>query len=157
MYIKDLSGDGMIQPVGWLSLRPYRMGWVEDTYRRRLKELLRDPWEERHAMGSHTCNLCFLWRESRNALIPGKGCVYYVPAMIRHYINVHFYKPPQQFLDAVLACPDMGSDEYFDALVANSCEQWSLRFQLGAPCPYCDGQKRTPDAKQCMSCGMAWH
>jgi len=108
-------------------------------------------------MGFHVCELCNVYRHGRNAMIPGRGCIYYVPVMISHYIGVHFYKPPQEFLDAVMACPEMNSTQYFEALVANYTQDWCLRFMNYAPCPYCDGQKTAPRARQCSSCGMDWH
>ncbi|MGV9301376.1 DUF7919 family protein [Amycolatopsis sp. NPDC003676] len=36
--------------------------------------------------------------------IPGApGTAYAAPSMIRHYITTHAYRPPQSFIDAVLA------------------------------------------------------
>jgi hypothetical protein len=39
--------------------------------------------------------------------------------MIAHYILTHHYAPPQEFCDAVLRCPPMGSPEYFEAIIKN--------------------------------------
>ena len=108
-------------------------------------------------MGWHTCEFCRIYRNGKNAYIPGNGHIYVVPVMIGHYINIHFYKPPREFLDAVIECPDMATGEYFDALIANSSEAWSWEFLQNWPCPYCGAQKRRPYAKQCPSCTMDWH
>lgn len=47
-----------------------------------------------------------------NLWIPGDGCVYVAPSLVAHYIRAHRYAPPQEFVDAVLRCPDMHTEEY---------------------------------------------
>jgi hypothetical protein len=42
--------------------------------------------------------------------------VYLAPGGIPHYIEVHSYLPPSEFVAAVLRCPDCGTNEYRDAL-----------------------------------------
>jgi hypothetical protein len=44
--------------------------------------------------------------------------IYVCPELITHYVNAHYYKPPEVFCDAVLACPAMGSLEYKRSLIA---------------------------------------
>jgi len=56
-----------------------------------------------------------VWSQE-NILVPGSGVVYAVPGGIPHYMEVHSYLPPVEFLEAVLLCPDVGSEEYFQTL-----------------------------------------
>jgi hypothetical protein len=37
-------------------------------------------------------------------------------AAIRHYVELHGYRPPDLFVHAVLSCPTQGSAEYAHAL-----------------------------------------
>jgi hypothetical protein len=52
--------------------------------------------------------------------LPGQGCIYVAPTGIVHYISAHWYKPPTPFLEAVLACPPMGSMTYKKAILQNA-------------------------------------
>ena len=54
----------------------------------------------------------------RNLFIPGNGVVYASPEGILHYIAAHSYCPPAEFIEAVLAAPDIESPEYAAALRA---------------------------------------
>lgn len=49
----------------------------------------------------------------RNLYIPTAETVYVVPEMILHYVLAHGYRPPEEFVEAVLACPAQGSPEFF--------------------------------------------
>jgi hypothetical protein len=42
--------------------------------------------------------------------------VYIAPSMIKHYTEKHEYKPPQEYIDAVLACPPQDSDEFMNLM-----------------------------------------
>jgi hypothetical protein len=55
-----------------------------------------------------------------NIFVPGHDVVYVAPGGIVHYIEAHAYLPPEQFVDAVLRCPDCLSDEYCAALVRSN-------------------------------------
>ena len=61
-----------------------------------------------------------------NLYVPGDGCVYVAPSMIAHYVDVHRYEPPAVFWEAVMNCPEMASETYKRALIANgpSNEDW---------------------------------
>ena len=53
-----------------------------------------------------------------NLYVPGENCIFLAPSMIAHYIDKHNYDPPAEFWQAVLNCPEMGSDSYKQALLA---------------------------------------
>lgn len=42
--------------------------------------------------------------------------VYVAPELILHYIEAHLYKPPDEFINAVLRSPDQNSSAYLDAI-----------------------------------------
>lgn len=68
-----------------------------------------------------------------NLYVPAEGCVYVAPSMIAHYVEVHSYEPPAAFWDAVMNCPEMGSETYRQALIANGPpnEKWVWAVQSG--------------------------
>jgi hypothetical protein len=53
--------------------------------------------------------------------------------MIAHYVDVHSYEPPAVFWEAVMKCPEMGSETYRQALIANgpSNVDWLRAVQAG--------------------------
>ena len=68
---------------------------------------------------------------ARNLFVPDKGCVYVAPSMIVHYIDVHRYEPPATFWEAVMKCPEMGSQNYRQALIESgpANEDWVRAVQ----------------------------
>jgi hypothetical protein len=121
--------------IGWLdSDLPSAPGAVSESVRRRLAALCPEPWCPFLYLGTHPCGLCVRAAGlppqrhgspefpccNGTVFIPGNGCVYATPMMIEHYIDAHGYRAPDEFCEAVLACPPMWSDEYFAALRANA-------------------------------------
>jgi hypothetical protein len=72
--------------------------------------------------GIHRCDLCRVQLSDgsvagyRNLWIPGEGVVYVAPELILHYIEGHHYKPPDEFIIAVLNSPEQSSSAYVDAM-----------------------------------------
>jgi hypothetical protein len=124
--------------------------------RERLGELLEYPWEYLHSWGYHTCELCRSNRSNGSLFVPGEGAA--APAGILHYVDVHNYLPPRVFLDAVLACPPMGSDEYFAALATAGGKKFVKMVSLGKPrvCPYCGKELIPLPSKRCYYCKKGW-
>jgi len=119
--------------VGWLSCEhPFTTGEVSHPFIRTLRRLISSPvfiplWSE---MGLHECEFCpplgagepagawFLANPApasnlRGTMghgelwVPGAGSLVYVaPVLVAHYVEVHSYLPPQEFVDAVLAFRD---------------------------------------------------
>lgn len=125
MYFADLTPytyDGDNGPVGvnigWLDRgHEFATGTVPDGLVRKLTGICGEPYE-RHR-GTHECELCDAGpfdtaAEMREALREGvasmsvirvvgrDGRAYFSPAMIRHYIAKHGYKPPEEFIKAVM-------------------------------------------------------
>ena len=110
--------------VGWLEQSlPFPTGRTPANVFSRLQEFVRQPWQPFVWMGIHCCGLCQFEGEktgTANLFVPHQGKIYVCPELITHYINAHFYRPPDVFCEAVLACPDMKSMEYKRLLIA--CE-----------------------------------
>jgi hypothetical protein len=68
---------------------------------------------------------------ANNLYLPADSCVYMAPSMIAHYADVHSYDPPAVFWEAVMNCPEMGSETYRQALLASgpSNENWVRAVQ----------------------------
>ena len=88
-------------------------------------------------LGIHECSLCKAeghksppcpWSQE-NVFVPGRSCIYVSPGGILHYIEVHGYVPPEDFIKAVLQCPPCDSRRYRAALASAN---------LGAPPPLQD-------------------
>ena len=127
---EDTPSFGLIA-VGWLEPEhDHARGVIDDIVRAQLRTLLRNIWSPFQYLGGHPCRFCLDWRRMHaeppaipghpnsflNLLVPGKGRVYASPELIGHYISTHEYRPPDEFCEAVLACPPIWSDAYFDAL-----------------------------------------
>jgi hypothetical protein len=140
-HYRDLAlcryGDGALnadawqvplRAIGWLGFPfPYRLGRVPPGFRSRLDALVGGA--ERHSYGCHyygfhICSWCVVtqrippeqpWSQS-SLWVPGNGVVYVAPIGIPHYVAAHGYRPPTEFIEAVMRCPEYGSTAYEAAL-----------------------------------------
>jgi len=114
MYREDLSPCPieLTDPVttgrniGWLENgysfetghTPWRFLW-------KLRLLARDV--KNPMWGFHACEFC-RWANGNGEIhvVGSDGVTYVAPQLIVHYIATHRYRPPQQFIDAVL-CNDL--------------------------------------------------
>ena len=115
---------GCLRSVGWLERgRPFATGPVDPAVYTRLVELLKDPWQPGLFVGVHHCDLCQYEGSAtsvRNLFVPSEGTVFVCPELITHYMNAHWYQPPDEFCRAALACPPMRSVPYLKALLAGA-------------------------------------
>ncbi len=111
--------------VGWLGPSlSFQTGSAPNDFFDRLTALIADPWHPPFAAaGGHSCELCqpgvqsvsrFSGREFsshsvQNIFVPHGGRVFVAPEGIAHYIACHRYVPPEEFMQAVLECPDVRS------------------------------------------------
>ncbi|MEV5527899.1 hypothetical protein [Streptomyces prunicolor] len=131
-YYKDLSpydysddvdetGEGAgsgVSPlnVGWLAEgHAFPRGDVPEGFVEALLELAKDTVNVYRGM--HFCDFCPTFQEARQNVrfrdvfigsgevhvLGGEGRVYATPALVVHYVADHGYRPPQEFVDAVLA------------------------------------------------------
>jgi hypothetical protein len=115
------SGD-RVRAVGWLEAsQPFPIGHVESRFLERLRSHVADPgrWLATVSAGVHSCDLggCAGAAGSQYVVIPSHHFVYVAPDLVVHYVEQHAYAPPQQFVDAVLACPEQSSDAYVQLLL----------------------------------------
>jgi hypothetical protein len=76
-------------------------------------------------MGWHSCELCRVApaRGVYNVWIPSDAALYVAPELVVHYIEAHQYRPPDEFIAAVLACPEQGTAEYLRLVGQHSRHQ----------------------------------
>lgn len=116
-----VRSDALIA-IGWLERETrFAPQQVAEDFYTKLKSLCVNPWEPMASAGKHCCSLCQFDPPSfhRNVFIPYSGSIYVAPVGILHYIAAHRYRPPEVFISAVLACPEMRSAEYMKALLSN--------------------------------------
>lgn len=93
--------------VGWLEAgRPYSTGPVPTAFVEKLKAV-QEVQRVNVCLSVHECDLCpeeEFPEGNGEVRIPGEpGIAYAAPFLITHYITAHGYRPPQFFIDAVLA------------------------------------------------------
>ncbi len=123
-YFPIARGESLLA-VGWLEdTNEFPVGKVPTAFYRRLEQLVVDPWQPIVAVGLHQCSLCQSDGAYGNAniFVPSNGRILVAPALILHYINCHHYCPPEEFVQAVLVCPDTRSMDYKKKLLANGRE-----------------------------------
>ncbi|MER5569509.1 hypothetical protein ABT083_25330 [Streptomyces goshikiensis] len=93
--------------IGWLETgRPYSTGRLSTAFVEKLKAVQKVQ-RMNVCLGVHECGLCpetSAPEGNGEIRIPGEaGIAYAAPFLITHYITAHGYRPPQVFIDAVLA------------------------------------------------------
>jgi len=129
-YFTDLTrhtysptGDDLVLNVGWLDIaHPFPIGETSAEFRSLLCTLCKSPMILHR--GFHSCQFCPkendwppIHPERRgNGQIRVKdkeGIWYAAPTMINHYVVEHAYRPPDDFIKAVLDSAEIGKDEPF--------------------------------------------
>lgn len=120
--------------VGWLDpQKPFRQGEVSQEFKARLCNFCSPDYLVWLTRGVHTCEICDVsptgWIIKEGILqtdagleaygfgngeirVFGKYAVFAAPRLIYHYVVEHKYKPPQEFIEAVLTGPQPGSKDY---------------------------------------------
>ena len=93
--------------IGWLEAgKPYSTGAVPAGFVEKLKALQEVQWMN-VCLGLHECDRCPEHEAPEGngeVRIPGEpGIAYAAPFLVTHYVTAHGYRPPQVFIDAVLA------------------------------------------------------
>jgi hypothetical protein len=115
-----------VRAIGWLdAAHPYPRGPVPRRFRAALRKHTRTTVQVVLSGGSHRCNLCsrrrqYWWPRAclYNLIVPAAGRLYVAPELVTHYVAAHGYRPPDEFVAAVLACPPQGSEAYWEQLLA---------------------------------------
>ncbi|MBI1373995.1 MAG: hypothetical protein GC159_14835 [Phycisphaera sp.] len=129
--MRDEDWNCPLLAVGWLEY-PHEYTRC-DTPDHDLLDMLAELREQfveatsSHAFrGIHTCGWCerrtspsqrvSLEWTNYNMWVPGDACIYLAPASIEHYMAMHNYAPPREFIDAVHVCPDPREPIYRELL-----------------------------------------
>jgi len=117
------SAAKVLRAVGWLGEgRPFPTGDVDREVYERLSTIPPFPFPLPVCAGVHVCEVCRFEGEAADNgehIIPGNGVLFIAPRMIRHYMNAHWYQPPQEFCRAVLECPGAETMDYKRAVLDN--------------------------------------
>jgi hypothetical protein len=138
MFFPDLSTECQVdkgdhvRAVGWLSKEhPFPTGPVPPEFLPILWSHIDSVWMPVAMAGPHFCEFCPEPREgegriggSRNLWIPSASAVYVAPELVAHYVQDHGYRPPDEFIAAVLACPPQDSPA-FHQLLAQFPRWWA--------------------------------
>jgi hypothetical protein len=91
--------------IGWLEpSHSYPTGQTPEVFRARLMDLCGRPVNL--TVGHHACPFCPAGQPARRGSgevrVPSDSKVYAAPVLIHHYVDAHGYKPPEEFIEAVL-------------------------------------------------------
>lgn len=115
-YLEELGYVPLL--VGWLRRgQPFTTGDVPAGFVDRLLPFCQAPNVVAKAAGRRPCELdnkCQLPPTHIVAEIRviGDEAIYAAPTLIYHYVTVHNYKPPAEFIEAVMQGPPAGSPEH---------------------------------------------
>ncbi|HWG42388.1 MAG TPA: hypothetical protein VN688_06335 [Gemmataceae bacterium] len=91
--------------IGWLDRRhPFRTGLTSAVFRAKLHQLC-----QRRVKRTRGCHRCYFCKGRDKPLgsaemrVLGDGRVYAAPELVYHYVVAHAYKPPEEFIAAILA------------------------------------------------------
>ncbi len=118
----------------------YMQADLSEPFLDKLFNLLVQPWAPMYLLGYDDCPWCGNNYSARyngrsinvgalNLFVPGEGFLYVMPSLAAHYILAHGYTPPPQFQEAVLRCPPMRSQEYFEAIAENAPQKYAEKVR----------------------------
>ena len=88
--------------VGWLHPDyEFPVGKTDDAFRARLSYACAQS-RVPPTCGHHLCLFCGCYRGSREVFIRHGETIYAAPELIVHYVIDHDYRPPDEFIEAVL-------------------------------------------------------
>ena len=113
------AGGDRLLAVGWLEPgHQFESGEVPPELSHQLRRRLKNRWAPVVLAGGQCCGFCPEQTSFSvaNIFVPGDGVVYVCPEGILHYISVHQYRPPTEFMAAVESAPLPISIEYFEIM-----------------------------------------
>ena len=145
MYYPDLSPYTYFARSEPEGLKPLNVGWLghkcprgetSPEFKSRLFQFCLDDTIVQLARGFHNCTFCHMsldrWLSSAESRygprahcasigngeirVIGPKALYAAPALVYHYVVEHRYKPPDEFIQAVLTGPAPGSPEHLDLI-----------------------------------------
>jgi hypothetical protein len=113
MYFADLTKTNNFGffMVGWLdSGKYYNQGLFNPVLLKKLEQIM--DLTPIQTKGFHLCPFCKNATSSREAFVLSAEKVYQIPQMIIHYIKVHNYFPPSEFIEALKYTPLPKTEEH---------------------------------------------
>lgn len=91
--------------IGWIgNQQNFTKGEVSEEFIKKLEEVERaDEYTSEKHRGHHSCELCDVRLGSIVKKIEHNNICYKFPGKISHYVRDHKYKPPQEFIDAIMS------------------------------------------------------
>src|SRR5262245_11197055 len=116
------AGDH-VRAIGWLSSsHPFAQGDVPAKVRARLRAFVAQSSISGKAlgwgayMGVHRCELCDQFSSHGEFGVPDGALLFVAPVMIEHYVKLHRYRPPDEFMTALMRSSQPGTDNYRRAI-----------------------------------------
>ena len=110
-YYEDLTpytygrrdGDKCLN-IGWIGKEGnFETGEVPGEFTEKLEQIeLSNKYKIEQYKGFHRCELCGVILGSQVKKIEYDGKCYKFPNTVSHYVREHQYKPPQEFIDAIM-------------------------------------------------------
>jgi len=113
--------------IGWLTKsKPYIIGETPAEFKQKLLAFCFFEHTVYNCLGYHTCQFCaspqapievqrgqkVAYLGNGEIRVIGVSAVYAAPTLVYHYVVAHGYKPPDEFIEAVLHGPPPDSDEH---------------------------------------------
>lgn len=119
LYEYDREIEPEVLNIGWLDAAyPFPRGDTPLDFQNALRDLCEHPM--RLHRGFHECQFCpdselerLDWRRFGNGQLRvrgSNGLWYAAPVMVHHYVARHHYRPPDEFIAAVLSPLEVGTD-----------------------------------------------
>jgi hypothetical protein len=98
--------------IGWLDIEhPYPQGETSVEFQDRLTRFCEYPPEQFVTYGFHPCEFCGKVRGGNEIRIIAENKTYAAPVLVFHYVVAHAYRPPDEFIEAVMNAPAPSSHE----------------------------------------------
>lgn len=117
---KSYSASGKhVRAIGWLHPdHDFTRGEVSGEFLTRLREFAAQSGASSEALwfgasgGLHSCEFCGRAHTCGNFGVPSGDLLFVAPEMIVHYVEAHSYRPPDEFIAAVMRSPLPKTEEY---------------------------------------------
>lgn len=125
---KNIVAIGWIDTDGKQLYADFPKGEVPDGFVEKLKDLADTREEHIQYFGEHDCCECGAGLGQGHLFLPADGVVYCAPASIGHYVTEHGYRPPEQFVKAVMerSSPLAGDRHLEEIRAVDECFWWVL-------------------------------
>jgi hypothetical protein len=99
--------------IGWLAItNEYPRGVTDAAFQDRLALFCRPHSVWLQCKGFHTCEFCAKAHGGYEIWVVGTVKLYAAPMLIHHYVVAHEYRPPDEFIEALMDCPAPDSQEF---------------------------------------------